>query len=421
MPSHRYTSAILVPSIALVFVAAVHAQTSAMDFNKTKVPPVSPETLFRKYDRDHDNVLNIDELAEYVRDTNPTYTKAAFKALYGRDALYREAVHTESRNDAEAIALYGHLDRNRGEFVLNAKEFEDYLVDKVPEYKDLRNPDILKKVTGGALSDRHLHISKSTTVKQDNNRFLVEPARFALTEPTSGPLVFTIDAALSYSLTLPPIKNFLGIGPAEAFLQPTVEAHTSTSVTAQQDSISAKVPVQLVVNPTNQQLLGITSHFFSLSPVYETDHLKKTETYGGEVLYSPTIPALKIGSLYTIPLLPSVLQFGWRPYFGIEGGEADQTASAIGFKLPTEFVRTVFKLHSNLYTSSKRFGLAVEFVNRTFLNGDVSSFNYMEISPVYYFDPETQHLSLGLTYKNGYTSPQFSLVDSFSAWVGIKF
>jgi hypothetical protein len=208
-------------------------------------------------------------------------------------------------------------------------------------------------------------------------------------------------------------------GTAGFFLQPTVEAHTSTNPKAQQDSISAKIPLQIVLSLDRDKADFFESHYFSISPVYETDHVKNTETYGGDLFYSPTIPRFHIGGLGPIHPLPDWITFGWRPYIGIEGGEAFQPASTMGYKMPSEFVRGVFKLHSDLYFSN-RFDLAVDFSHRTFINGDNASFEYMEISSVYYVD-EDQHLSLGLTYKNGYTTPQFSQVDSLSAWIGIKF
>lgn len=374
--------------------------------------PESPEALFAKYDTDHNGYLNLSELTRYVIDSNEVYAKDAFKKLYTDDQKYRAAVDAAALEEAKKIGRYGINDH--GDVIVTLINFKAYLFDKGKAKKE--KVDFLKTLTNGALSDEELHISKTLTVNQTVNGGTVEPARFAWTHPTTGNSVFTIDAALSYSLTLSSFQ-FGNVGPGEFFLQPAVEAHTSTDPKAQQDSISARVPLQLVVVPGKDGL--IASHYLVISPVYETDHVKNTETYGGDVFYSPTIPDLYIGSLRPIGGLPSWVTFGWRPYIGMEGAAATQPASTSGYRLPSEFVRFAFKLHGDLCFSN-RLDLAVDFAHRTFVAGDDVSFEYFEISPVYYLDTD-QHFSVGVTYKNGYTTPQFTKVDSISAWIGIKF
>ena len=137
------------------------------------------------------------------------------------------------------------------------------------------------------------------------------------------------------------------------------------------------------------------------------------------MFYSPTVPDLNIGSLRPLPGLPHWITFSWRPYVGFEGAEVSQTPPKTGYKLPPDFIRFAAKLHTDLYFSN-RFDLAMDYCHRNFFYGDDVSFDYVEVSPIFYID-EDQHLSLGLTYKNGYTSPQFSWVHSIGAWVGIKF
>jgi hypothetical protein len=375
----------------------------------------SPEALFAKYDVDHNGYLNLRELTQYVIDSNEIFSKEAFKVLYKNDQKYREVVDSEALEEAKKIGRYGIRDPNRADdYMVTLDQFKAYLFGKEKAKKE--KVDFLKKLTDGSLTDTNLHISKTLTVGQSADGKAAEPARFAWTRPSTGDAVFTIDAALSYILTLPSFQ-FGSLGTGEFFLQPAIEAHTSTNPKAQQDSISAKIPLQFVLVPKNESL--IASHYFAISPVYETDHAKNTETYGGDLFYSPTIPSLYIGSSEAISSLPSWIAFGWRPFVGIEGGAATQPPSTEGYKVPSEYARFVFKLHADLLFSN-RFALALDFVHRTFIAGDDASFDYFEISPIYYFD-EDQHFSIGVTYKNGYTTPQFSKVDSLSAWLGLKF
>jgi hypothetical protein len=409
---------------AAVFVAVVFVTLGLADRawaqNTTKKPPAiqpvptAAEALFAKYNTNGDKFLDEDELSRYVIDTNDIYSKSTFKALYSNDPEFRKAVDLEAKKDAQAIAENGIEDpKHPGHYVLNLDQFRSY-VESQPKTKKEKF-DVLKALTG-FLSDKHLHISKSTMVKQSANGSAVEPARFAWTKGASGPAVFTVDAALSYSMALPAFGDEqTGVG--EFFLQPAVEAHTSTNPKAQQDSISAKIPLQFVFNPAND--MPIAAHYLSISPIYETDHVQNTETYGGEIFYSPTVPGINIGSLRRLPGLPDWITFSWRPYVGFEGAEVSQTPPKTGYKLPPEFIRFAAKLHTDLYFSN-RFNLAMDYCHRNFFYGDDASFDYVEVSPIFYID-EDQHFSLGMTYKNGYTSPQFSWVHSIGLWVGIKF
>jgi hypothetical protein len=82
-------------------------------------------------------------------------------------------------------------------------------------------------------------------------------------------------------------------------------------------------------------------------------------------------------------------------------------------------------LHGDLYITPS-FEIAADYSHRTFLTGGGNSFDYVELSPILYLDgspddPTSHHFSIGMTLKNGKTTPQFKSVNSISAWLGIKF
>lgn len=80
-----------------------------------------------------------------------------------------------------------------------------------------------------------------------------------------------------------------------------------------------------------------------------------------------------------------------------------------GIKLPDDYARLLFRLQAQIHVFGG-FNLAADYYFRQFLNGNGNGYSYAEISPIYYFD-EDQHFSVGLTYKIGNTTPDFSTCE----------
>lgn len=379
-------------------------------------------TLFDKYDANRDGILSVDELTAYEMGENAKYNDPDFRSLKG----FKEIATKKAREDAinDVAAVYGRKDSTvSGGYAVNRDDFRVYLLKTNPKMKAslVQSSDFLSRLSGGFLKDSNFHVSRSSLAQKDEKL----PAQFSWTVPTNGKSFFTIDGAFSYSLFIPQTIDLLGHA-TSIEIDPTIEAHTSTATSAQQDSLSAKLMAQFYAKPTAFELPLIESHYLSIAPVYETDRKKKTETYGGEAFYSPSLRPLRVG-LFTsiIPSAGVYPGFLWRPYIGFEGGYASQTGGSRAFELTHDYARFSSKVHAELYlTPSVEF--AADYYHRTFLSGSGDSFDYIELSPIIYLDPnpddpKLQHFSIGLTYKTGKTTPQFTQINSISAWLGIRF
>ena len=84
---------------------------------------------------------------------------------------------------------------------------------------------------------------------------------------------------------------------------PSFEAHTSNDLKNQEDSLSAKLSLQVVFNPVYydptwtpaeaeaeaQKFRLFNVQMLSFTPTYQRDRIKSTETYGGDLTYTPIL------------------------------------------------------------------------------------------------------------------------------------
>src|ERR1700730_502856 len=258
----------------------------------------------------------------------------------------------------------------------------------------------------------YLMLRKSFLTAEDKD----EPAKFSWTKSEGEPSFYEFDLALGLN---PKGFPFLHSGRStESWdfnrkIQPTFEAHTSTQQKAEQDSLSARLPVTLYLQPNFDTF--VSQHLLAISFVYETDRHQDTSTIGGDVYYTPTIPSLAAG----IEQTAGALAFRWRPFIGFEGGHILENDKGALDPSENEFCRFVLKLHADLWIG-KQFALAADYSLRTELTGNQSTHGYFEVSPIVYLDKD-HHFSAGLTYKRGKTTPDFSDVDSVNVWMGVLF
>jgi hypothetical protein len=215
-------------------------------------------------------------------------------------------------------------------------------------------------------------------------------------------------------------------------LKPTFEAHISTEMGSEQDSLSYRLPLTLTFSPRHfENVDGLTvavanknafvqGHRLIISPVYETDRVNSTETIGGDIFYTPTIvKSLAIGKEAVL----GPFSFRWRPYIGFEGGHVIDDGGDLALLNQSEFARLSLKLHAELWLKifdSDQLVVASDYYFRQSFTGDTPAYNYVEVSPILYLDKE-HFLSTGLTYKRGKSTPKFDDVDSLSVWLGLKF
>lgn len=379
------------------------------------------------------------EVEAYLKKYDPKYSDPRFQEFAKTHKDYATFLAKALSDDADKLL------QNRGiasgsKRVLTKKEFVSVATATASGLKKAPSPDYLSNLTNKFLTDSNLSITKSTTVQGDEKR----PAQFSWAYDKTGSS-FTVDGAITYKWgTLGQFGN-TGFG---AWVNPSVEAHTSTQAISkrQQDSLSAKVPVELTLTPASlsENDAWFVGHTFLITPDYERDRKKDVQTFGINVLYSPTLARpIKTGEPITFAEFVQALhlgestldypQFIWRPYVGFESGylNASSSASTSGSSALTaygndrDYSRFVVTLHGDLYLTPS-FDIATDFYHRTFLTGSGRSFDYVELSPILYLDgspgdPTTQHFSIGMTLKNGKTTPQFKDVNTISAWLGIKF
>lgn len=160
---------------------------------------------------------------------------------------------------------------------------------------------------------------------------------------------------------------------------------------------------------------------FVAAPAYETDKAGKIRDWEGNFLFTPelNLPGYGAGQR-----LLQDLSFRWRPFVGFELGNATQHEP--GYVPSMDYARFLFKLQGML-SITKAFDLNVEFDARAFLtrgpfeNSDQRDFEYLLVSPTFWLDPLHKHLAIGLTYKNGKSTPKFQEENAISAFLGARF
>ncbi len=246
--------------------------------------------------------------------------------------------------------------------------------------------------------------------------------------------MLSVDGAVSYKFSPPELLNLSSTNLSVTSINPAFEIHESTALKNQQDSISAKMPVVLAWN--FPQKSPLETAIFYLSPTYETDKSKSTETYGIDILFSPIVSTQIMGfPIQTGQFIPIGAIFksikaeypGVRlmPYLGFENGYASFPGGRSVYDNQRDFSRFAARLKTDIFLSP-RLDIAIDYYHRTFLTGNDDSFDFVDISPILYLDgdpenPETEHFSLGMTFKDGKTTPQFKNVKTISAWIGVKF
>jgi hypothetical protein len=249
-----------------------------------------------------------------------------------------------------------------------------------------------------------------------------QPAELSWVNAAHGQSSYSVDGALSYVFNPSP-KVTPGEKASDLTYNfvPAVEAHISDNPTAAQNSVSASAPFKLyTVDPKPAFLQG---NYIYVGPVYQMDYKADTKTYGGTVLYAPTIPKLGIGYDVLVLSLSGPIYASWQPYVGLESGYAE--AAKPGNMREGDYDRFIAQIHGQIYITDN-FEIAADYYYRYFLSdgpfikNDRDVFDYVQASATYYFDT-TKHFSLGATLKDGRMAPAFQRTQSISAFVGVRF
>jgi hypothetical protein len=274
-----------------------------------------------------------------------------------------------------------------------------------------------------------------------------EPANFSWTRSAGAPSFYSVDLAIllkgfsndrqSTGFSFLGGRTNLGDYKVRWKIEPTFEAHISTEETNAQDSMSARLPITLSWYPHSLDT-KIKEWFLTVSPVYEFDRLKNNETIGGDAFLTANIPSIGVGEFLWLTGRPTPhfkpndgLVFHWRPFIGFEGGHVIKAEAGTVLSEENEYARFSAKVHGELawvhkHTEKEQVSyqnklvIAVDYYLRQDFTDSESTHNYVELSPTLYLD-DSEHFSMGLTYKNGQTTPQFSNVDELTLWLGVKF
>ena len=235
------------------------------------------------------------------------------------------------------------------------------------------------------------------------------PARFTWGNSSGSGEYYSLDFALQYTGS----QGILQRGPWQ--IAPTFEAHTSTEEGEVQDSLSFRVPATAFFDAPNEG-----QHVLTVSPVWETDREQKSETVGGDFFYTFN-DSDKIGNVNDVKIggkKVGDLSYRVRPWLGFEGGSYLDDGGIPEVLGIDDYFRIVPKLQFSLFLN-QQLELTAEYLYRTDLVNDMS-YHFFEGTVAYYLDADERY-SIGATYKNGNTTPQFTDVDSIEAWFGLKF
>jgi hypothetical protein len=327
-------------------------------------------------------------------------------------------------------ATFDELDLNK-DGMLSREEFNRQSRSPVPVAKSTPVPELPKPEKKQRILGDVISIRKSFLAAKDKGL----PAKFSWTNSMKDGDFITADLSIGLSEK----TGFLhgddiptALGRMSYSVRPTVEVHASTKQGAEQDSVAYRVPVYLdfitvpTVAPGQDPIAALTSgghdpfisdQHFIISPVLETDRAHDAMTLGGDAYYTASIDSLLIGNDFPIPFTDGRGIFAWRPWIGIEGGTVLDDANKPDLISRNGFFRVVGKAQADLWWQGQ-FQLSASYLYRWDLTNGHDQNGLVDVSAIYHFD---DHSSIGVSYKNGRSTPAFEKVESLSAWFGIKY
>ena len=209
-----------------------------------EVKKVPAEQVFDGLVKPPQSGMTQQEAEKYLEQYDPRYSDPRLAAYAKKHPEFREFMRKNIAADAAELISNNGV-QIRGQQVITKDQFVKLSTTPPATLTKTPPPDYLSKLTGGALKDSNLSITKSTTIQGDEKR----PAQFSWTRDSTGSY-FTIDGAMNYKFNnIPPL--LLGNYGIEPIIIPSIEAHTSSQSISkrQEDSLSAKLPIELDLAP----------------------------------------------------------------------------------------------------------------------------------------------------------------------------
>lgn len=269
-----------------------------------------------------------------------------------------------------------------------------------------------------------------------------DPAKFAWTHSRGEKSFYSVDAAVLFTpawLDWQWDKLETGAKENEELrgwvtggrIRPAFEAHVSTQEGASRNQLTYSGLIQGRYkwfpgghdNVRTEALLPerlplFSAHYFELASLYVTDRVASVRTWGVDVKYEPSVPFLNLNHdvprpLFHLPWLEGSMKaslgLSMRKY---EQGNPVAAADADYGEFVVSYQGKVVLF--------QRLTLRATYSAASDLWGDMKSHDLFEGSAELLLD-ERNHFTVGMSYVCGEEEPTFKKVDSFTAWVGVKF
>lgn len=270
-----------------------------------------------------------------------------------------------------------------------------------------------------------------------------EPAKFSWTDPRGQSSFYSVDAAILYTPSwLDWQWDKVEAGKVEVSeeqwlpggrLRPAFEAHISTQDGASRNQLkySALFQGRYKYFPGNEynarpealppgDLPFFSAHYIEIAPVYVTDREASVRTWGCDFRYEPSIPWLNLNHDVSrkVPLfnqkwlegrMTGAVGFNFRQYE--QGTPAAVRSDNYGGFMARYSGELVF-FHKLTLTAS--------YNAEAYVWGDIANHDFFELDAQLLLD-DKNHYTVGMSYLNGEQEPTFTKVDTFTAWVGLKF
>jgi len=268
-----------------------------------------------------------------------------------------------------------------------------------------------------------------------------EPAKLAWVKPRGENSYYTIDAAILWTPAFldwewrkfddeqrAPSGQPLSSWEFAGRIRPSFEAHISTQTGANRNQLAYAVPFEgkAFRFPGAPQRAGgeivdgppFTGHSLAVTPTYVTDRSASIRTWGVDVDYEPSMPALHLngdapsavfGSKKFLVGTTARAGFTWR---SIEAGAGPLSTGMDYSQLRVEAGITV--------VLGERLTLTSKYVGLTNLSGEGDNHTFLETSAQLKLD-KRDHFTVGVSYFKGEEEPTYEEVNTLTAWVGVKF
>lgn len=238
-------------------------------------------------------------------------------------------------------------------------------------------------------------------------------AEFSVLRTLGKDSVYTADFALIYNHRPSPTSR------TSVAFQTSVEGKLTSDESEQEDAwrLRAGAVFDRWLQPDTLSLMHL-----SLGGKFESDQDFDVKKLSFETLFTPAFPDLFIGVITPLHTA-SPLQFMWRPFLSVDAGGTIKRGSS------GESENTIFRLMPRVTARLK-----LNFLNKILKLHQV----YLWMDNTFYYFPleseternfftcglefeVTEHIGLGITYKNGESAPRFNRIHTLGGTISISF